>query len=171
MGTREVYEEKLRTGNLYHHDPTINPGLGSPRCPRCLSLLNPSPVFIYYYHLSFFHTTCLMECLLEYLIAVCVFFRLHVDAEQCGMDHHFCFTWCHSCGNFFFFLLYVSYLFTSLCLCLEFWQFVLVSLYFVAVQKMEVVSLGPIPFKGLCSPLQKLCREVKLIFWSSSMFN
>ncbi|KAJ7975972.1 Transmembrane protein [Quillaja saponaria] len=39
MGTREVYEEKLRSGNLYH-DPTINPGLGSPRCPRCLSLLN-----------------------------------------------------------------------------------------------------------------------------------
>ncbi|VFQ66202.1 unnamed protein product [Cuscuta campestris] len=41
MGTREVYEERLRTGNLYH-DPTINPGLGSARCPRCLSLLNPS---------------------------------------------------------------------------------------------------------------------------------
>ncbi|OVA05102.1 hypothetical protein BVC80_8385g8 [Macleaya cordata] len=41
MGTREVYEEKLRSGNL-HHDPTINPGLGSPRCPRCLSLLNPN---------------------------------------------------------------------------------------------------------------------------------
>ncbi|XP_022882601.1 uncharacterized protein LOC111399491 isoform X3 [Olea europaea var. sylvestris] len=41
MGTREVYEEKLRTGNL-HHDPTIKPGLGSARCPRCLSLLNPS---------------------------------------------------------------------------------------------------------------------------------
>ncbi|XVE75762.1 hypothetical protein DITRI_Ditri12bG0118700 [Diplodiscus trichospermus] len=40
MGTREVYEEKLRNGNLYH-DPTINPGLGSARCPRCLSLLNP----------------------------------------------------------------------------------------------------------------------------------
>lgn len=40
MGTREVYEEKLRSGNL-HHDPTINPGLGSPRCPRCLSLVNP----------------------------------------------------------------------------------------------------------------------------------
>ncbi|KDP21890.1 hypothetical protein JCGZ_03028 [Jatropha curcas] len=40
MGTREVYQEKLRSGNL-HHDPTINPGLGSPRCPRCLSLLNP----------------------------------------------------------------------------------------------------------------------------------
>ncbi|KAL3755337.1 hypothetical protein ACJRO7_002394 [Eucalyptus globulus] len=40
MGTREVYEQKLRNGNL-HHDPTINPGLGSPRCPRCLSLLNP----------------------------------------------------------------------------------------------------------------------------------
>ncbi|GLT38638.1 hypothetical protein SLA2020_128710 [Shorea laevis] len=40
MGTREVYEEKLRTGNL-HHDPTISPGLGSPRCPRCLSLLDP----------------------------------------------------------------------------------------------------------------------------------
>ncbi|XP_052485173.1 uncharacterized protein LOC105766553 [Gossypium raimondii] len=40
MGTREVYEEKLRNGNL-HHDPTINPGLGSVRCPRCLSLLNP----------------------------------------------------------------------------------------------------------------------------------
>ncbi|RZB91517.1 hypothetical protein D0Y65_023780 [Glycine soja] len=43
MGTREVYEEKLRTGNL-HHDPTINPGLGSARCPRCLSLLNPNSV-------------------------------------------------------------------------------------------------------------------------------
>ncbi|XP_004514164.1 uncharacterized protein [Cicer arietinum] len=41
MGTREVYEEKLRNGNL-HHDPTINPGLGSARCPRCLSLLNPN---------------------------------------------------------------------------------------------------------------------------------
>ncbi|XP_030453041.1 uncharacterized protein LOC115674700 [Syzygium oleosum] len=40
MGTREVYEQKLRNGDLYH-DPTINPGLGSPRCPRCLSLLNP----------------------------------------------------------------------------------------------------------------------------------
>ncbi|CAK9169943.1 unnamed protein product [Ilex paraguariensis] len=41
MGTREVYEQKLRTGNL-DHDPTINPGLGSARCPRCLSLLNPN---------------------------------------------------------------------------------------------------------------------------------
>ncbi|KAL4394879.1 hypothetical protein HN51_022770 [Arachis hypogaea] len=41
MGTREVYEEKLRTGNL-HHDPTLNPGLGTPRCPRCLSLLDPN---------------------------------------------------------------------------------------------------------------------------------
>ncbi|KAH7855424.1 hypothetical protein Vadar_024670 [Vaccinium darrowii] len=40
MGTREVYEQKLRSGNLYH-EPTMNPGLGSPRCPRCLSLLNP----------------------------------------------------------------------------------------------------------------------------------
>ncbi|KAL5806274.1 hypothetical protein ACOSQ3_029181 [Xanthoceras sorbifolium] len=36
--TREVYEEKL---NL-QHDPTMNPGLDSPRCPRCLSLLNPN---------------------------------------------------------------------------------------------------------------------------------
>ncbi|KAH6778916.1 transmembrane protein [Perilla frutescens var. hirtella] len=41
MGTRQVYEEKLRRGNL-HHDPTIKPGLGTPRCPRCLSLLNPT---------------------------------------------------------------------------------------------------------------------------------
>lgn len=41
MGTREVYEEKLRSGNL-HHDPTMNPGLGCPRCPRCLSLLDPN---------------------------------------------------------------------------------------------------------------------------------
>ncbi|KAF3776295.1 hypothetical protein EJ110_NYTH48616 [Nymphaea thermarum] len=40
MGTREVYEEKLRSGNLYHQ-PTINPGLGSARCPRCFSLVNP----------------------------------------------------------------------------------------------------------------------------------
>lgn len=43
MGTREVYEEKLRSGNL-HHDPTMNPGLGCPRCPRCLSLLDPNSV-------------------------------------------------------------------------------------------------------------------------------
>lgn len=43
MGTREVYEEKLRSGNLFH-DPTINPGLGSARCPRCLSLINPNSV-------------------------------------------------------------------------------------------------------------------------------
>ncbi|KAK9154626.1 hypothetical protein Sjap_002106 [Stephania japonica] len=42
MGTREVYEQRLKSGNLYHHDPTINPGLGSARCPRCLSLLNPT---------------------------------------------------------------------------------------------------------------------------------
>ncbi|XAR68620.1 hypothetical protein NMG60_11003809 [Bertholletia excelsa] len=42
MGTREVYEQKLRSGNL-HHDPTMNPGLGTPRCPRCLSLLDPKP--------------------------------------------------------------------------------------------------------------------------------
>ncbi|KAL7098084.1 hypothetical protein ABFS83_10G176700 [Erythranthe nasuta] len=41
MGTREVYEEKLRRGNL-HHDPTMKPGLGTARCPRCLSLLNPN---------------------------------------------------------------------------------------------------------------------------------
>ncbi|KAI3838452.1 hypothetical protein MKX03_013216 [Papaver bracteatum] len=41
MGTREVYEQKLRSGNL-HYDPTINPGLGSPRCPRCLSLISPN---------------------------------------------------------------------------------------------------------------------------------
>ncbi|KAL6523189.1 hypothetical protein OROGR_016792 [Orobanche gracilis] len=41
MGTREVYEEKLRRGNL-QHDPTLKPGLGSARCPRCLSLLNPT---------------------------------------------------------------------------------------------------------------------------------
>ncbi|XP_050382474.1 uncharacterized protein LOC126799334 [Argentina anserina] len=39
MGTREVYEQKLKSGNL-HHDPTIKPGLGTPRCPRCLSLLD-----------------------------------------------------------------------------------------------------------------------------------
>ncbi|KAF9615346.1 hypothetical protein IFM89_022997 [Coptis chinensis] len=39
MGTRKVYEKKLRSGYL-HHDPTINPGLGSSRCPRCLSLLD-----------------------------------------------------------------------------------------------------------------------------------
>ncbi|PON37810.1 Transmembrane protein [Parasponia andersonii] len=45
MGTREVYEEKLRRGNL-HHDPTINPGLGLPRCPRCLSTLNPTSVLV-----------------------------------------------------------------------------------------------------------------------------
>lgn len=43
MGTREVYEEKLRSGNL-HHDPTMKPGLGCPRCPRCLSLLDPNSV-------------------------------------------------------------------------------------------------------------------------------
>jgi hypothetical protein len=42
MGTREVYEEKLRSGAHLHRDPTINPGLGSARCPRCLSLLNPT---------------------------------------------------------------------------------------------------------------------------------
>uniref|UniRef100_A0A2P2KKA1 Uncharacterized protein LOC105648935 n=1 Tax=Rhizophora mucronata TaxID=61149 RepID=A0A2P2KKA1_RHIMU len=41
MGTREVYEEQLRSGHL-HHDPTLNPGLGCPRCPRCLALLNPN---------------------------------------------------------------------------------------------------------------------------------
>ncbi|KAL0555219.1 hypothetical protein IC582_009158 [Cucumis melo] len=42
MGTREVYEQRLRSGNLYH-EPTMNPGLGSPRCPRCFSLLKPDP--------------------------------------------------------------------------------------------------------------------------------
>uniref|UniRef100_A0A0E0PUV4 Uncharacterized protein n=1 Tax=Oryza rufipogon TaxID=4529 RepID=A0A0E0PUV4_ORYRU len=42
MGTREVYEEKLRSGAHLHRDPTMNPGLGSARCPRCLSLLTPN---------------------------------------------------------------------------------------------------------------------------------
>ncbi|XP_062228422.1 uncharacterized protein LOC133926475 [Phragmites australis] len=42
MGTREVYEEKLRSGAHLHRDPTINPGLGSRHCPRRLSLLNPT---------------------------------------------------------------------------------------------------------------------------------
>ncbi|KAF7818925.1 Transmembrane protein [Senna tora] len=51
MGTREVYEEKLRSGNL-HHDPTINPGLGSARCPRCLSLLNPHSVILLFTSIS-----------------------------------------------------------------------------------------------------------------------
>ncbi|KAL3841184.1 hypothetical protein ACJIZ3_025775 [Penstemon smallii] len=41
MGTREVYEQKLRRGNL-HHDPTMRPGLGTARCPRCLSTVNPT---------------------------------------------------------------------------------------------------------------------------------
>ncbi|ONK66157.1 uncharacterized protein A4U43_C06F4720 [Asparagus officinalis] len=41
MGTREVYEEKLRSADL-HYDPTINPGLGSARCPRCLSHVDPN---------------------------------------------------------------------------------------------------------------------------------
>ncbi|KAF5737366.1 hypothetical protein HS088_TW13G00245 [Tripterygium wilfordii] len=41
MGTREAYEQKLRSGDLCH-DPTMSPGLGSPRCPRCLSLLDPN---------------------------------------------------------------------------------------------------------------------------------
>lgn len=45
MGTREVYEQKLQTGNLYHA-PTIKPGLGTPRCPRCLSQLNSNSVLI-----------------------------------------------------------------------------------------------------------------------------
>ncbi|GJN41445.1 hypothetical protein PR202_gn00822 [Eleusine coracana subsp. coracana] len=49
MGTREVYEEKLRSGAHLHRDPTINPGLGSPRCPRCLSLLNPTAVRLFPY--------------------------------------------------------------------------------------------------------------------------
>ncbi|GJN29351.1 hypothetical protein PR202_gb17572 [Eleusine coracana subsp. coracana] len=52
MGTREVYEEKLRSGAHLHRDPTINPGLGSPRCPRCLSLLNPTAVRLFPFPVS-----------------------------------------------------------------------------------------------------------------------
>ncbi|PIN07807.1 hypothetical protein CDL12_19626 [Handroanthus impetiginosus] len=37
MGTRQVYEEKLRRESLDHY-PTIRPVLGSAPCPRCLSL-------------------------------------------------------------------------------------------------------------------------------------
>ncbi|KAH0930697.1 hypothetical protein HID58_016424 [Brassica napus] len=36
MGTREVYEEKLRRGNL-DYDPTMNPGLGSARRRRVIT--------------------------------------------------------------------------------------------------------------------------------------
>ncbi|CAM8888992.1 unnamed protein product [Rhodiola kirilowii] len=43
MGTREVYEQKLKSGNLVY-DPTMNPGLGTPRCPRCLSIIDPNSV-------------------------------------------------------------------------------------------------------------------------------
>eukprot|EP00252_Welwitschia_mirabilis_P002163 TRINITY_DN12076_c0_g1_i2.p1 TRINITY_DN12076_c0_g1~~TRINITY_DN12076_c0_g1_i2.p1 ORF type:complete len:163 (+),score=31.55 TRINITY_DN12076_c0_g1_i2:170-658(+) len=43
MGSRIATEEKARyKGNLYH-EPTIKPGLGSPRCPRCFSLISASP--------------------------------------------------------------------------------------------------------------------------------
>ncbi|KAE8784559.1 hypothetical protein D1007_41858 [Hordeum vulgare] len=42
MGMREVFEEKLRSGAHLRRDPTINPGLGSARCPYRLSLLNPT---------------------------------------------------------------------------------------------------------------------------------
>ncbi|CAM8888991.1 unnamed protein product [Rhodiola kirilowii] len=44
MGTREVYEQKLKSGNLVY-DPTMNPGLGTPRCPRCLSIIDPNSEF------------------------------------------------------------------------------------------------------------------------------
>uniref|UniRef100_A0A7N0UZX8 Transmembrane protein n=1 Tax=Kalanchoe fedtschenkoi TaxID=63787 RepID=A0A7N0UZX8_KALFE len=44
MGTRKVYEQKLRSGNLVY-DPTMNPGLGTPRCPRCLAILDPNSEF------------------------------------------------------------------------------------------------------------------------------
>ncbi len=62
MGTREVYEEKLRSGNLYH-DPTINPGLGSPRCPRCLSLLIPNSVRPHTLSLTFVPFVFRVQCL------------------------------------------------------------------------------------------------------------
>lgn len=80
MGTREVYEEKLRRGNL-DYDPTINPGLGNPRCPRCLSLLDPNSVLSFSLPLplslsllyiciffAFLQCKCLFYCSLDFFV-------------------------------------------------------------------------------------------------------
>ncbi|CAL5328767.1 unnamed protein product [Camellia sinensis] len=76
MGTREAYEEKLRSGNLYH-DPTMNPGLGSPRCPRCLSLLNPNVDNGEWAITSVLHDATavelaleLAECLVQFMVSI-----------------------------------------------------------------------------------------------------
>ncbi|XP_028053429.1 uncharacterized protein LOC114257821 [Camellia sinensis] len=84
MGTREVYEEKLSFGNLYH-DPTMNPGLGLPRCHRCLSLLNPNAdngewtitsvlhdatVVISYLILIYMLALELAECLVQFMVSI-----------------------------------------------------------------------------------------------------
>lgn len=80
MGTREVYEQKLRRGNLYH-DPTINPGLGCPRCPRCLSLLDPTSV-------SKSLSISIFTCLGIFLRTYCACFLL-CDSGQGRVDDHF----------------------------------------------------------------------------------
>ncbi|KAH9328511.1 hypothetical protein KI387_000619, partial [Taxus chinensis] len=44
MGARAAEEDKARDiGNLYH-EPTIKPGLGSSRCPRCFSSISNNSV-------------------------------------------------------------------------------------------------------------------------------
>lgn len=78
MGTREVYEQKLRAGNLYH-DPTIKPGLGTPRCPRCLSLLNPDSVL---HALSLFSANYVFKYVyLRLLTLMCLFLLMQKNGE------------------------------------------------------------------------------------------
>lgn len=106
MGTREVYEEKLRSGNLYH-DPTINPGLGSPRCPRCLSLLIPDSVRPHTLSLAFvpfvFRVQCLRPVWWVYSYVNFLFVFCFDDSGKGWMDHHFRPTRRHCCGQFLLF--------------------------------------------------------------------
>lgn len=98
MGTREVYEEKLRRGNLYH-EPTINPGLGSPRCPRCLSLINSDSVrctpFLSCFYVIVFrglsvllltHMTCSINFHFEYRILFTRVFRCSFRTRVSGLS-------------------------------------------------------------------------------------
>ena len=101
MGTREVYEEKLRTGNLYH-EPTIKPGLGTPRCPRCLSPLKSNSVCASFFFVESFITSDSRflfwshRMILSWLIVLRL---VLLNAGERRMDSYTSYTWCHRSGN------------------------------------------------------------------------
>lgn len=110
MGTREVYEEKLRRGNVHDYDPTMKPGLGSPRCPRCFSLLNPTSVtdlhliLLFFFPFFFLNWDYILFCLFCVRWNICKkIWTYTFTIGQGRMDNHSGAARCYCRGMMYFY--------------------------------------------------------------------